>query len=143
MGLSWPPPQAAPSDCRRVDGARPASPASPGPSHGPSPSPSPARCSPRLSPPALPLPTSTFTNLTLQEAQGDPCFPSPCGTGADCRSTGNRAVCSCPPGHEGDPYTGCTADPCSPSPCGANARCERTGERLLSDRTAWHDCLNT
>jgi len=58
----------------------------------------------------------------------DPCFPSPCGTNADCRSTGNRAVCSCPAGYEGDPYTGCTADPCSVNPCGANARCERSGE---------------
>jgi len=57
----------------------------------------------------------------------DPCFPSPCGTNADCRSTGNRAVCSCPAGYEGDPYTGCTADPCSVNPCGANARCERSG----------------
>ena len=27
-------------------------------------------------------------------AQTDPCFPSPCGPGADCRSTGNRAVSS-------------------------------------------------
>ena len=27
-----------------------------------------------------------------EPVQSDPCFPSPCGTGAQCRSTGNRAV---------------------------------------------------
>ena len=68
-----------------------------------------------------------------QQPPSDPCIPSPCGAQADCRSTGNRAVCSCPAGYEGDPYTGCTADPCSQSPCGDNAICERNGEARLSD----------
>jgi len=77
-----------------------------------------------------------------QQAPSDPCIPSPCGAQADCRSTGNRAVCSCPPGYEGDPYTGCTADPCSQSPCGDNAICERNGEEQLTttsrtSRTSW------
>jgi len=68
--------------------------------------------------------------------QTDPCVPSPCGSQAQCRSTGNRAVCSCPAGYEGDPYTGCQADPCSQSPCGANAVCERNGEITWTpDRT--------
>ena len=40
----------------------------------------------------------------------------------------NVQVCSCPPGYEGDPYTGCTQDPCNPSPCGENGICERNGE---------------
>ena len=65
----------------------------------------------------------------------DPCVPSPCGAQAQCRSTGNRAVCSCPAGYEGDPYTGCTADPCSQSPCGENAVCERNGESVVTEQT--------
>ena len=40
----------------------------------------------------------------------------------------NVQVCSCPPGYEGDPYTGCTQDPCNPSPCGENGICERNGK---------------
>ena len=40
-------------------------------------------------------------------------------------------VCSCPPGYEGDPYTGCTQDPCNPSPCGENGICERNGKIFL------------
>ena len=36
-------------------------------------------------------------------------------------------VCSCPPGYQGDPYTGCNADPCSQSPCGVNAECSKNG----------------
>ncbi len=39
-------------------------------------------------------------------------------------------VCSCPPGYQGDPYTGCNADPCSQSPCGINAECSKNGNTL-------------
>jgi hypothetical protein len=39
-------------------------------------------------------------------------------------------VCSCPPGYQGDPYTGCNADPCSQSPCGINAECSKNGNAL-------------
>lgn len=63
--------------------------------------------------------------------QSDPCFPSPCGTAAQCRSTRNRAVCSCPAGYQGDPYTGCIQDPCSQSPCGINAECSQNGNRAI------------
>ena len=48
-------------------------------------------------------------------------------------------VCSCPPGYEGDPYTGCTQDPCNPSPCGENGICERNGESSTNDNLQTND----
>jgi len=36
------------------------------------------------------------------------CSPSPCGPGARCDLKGsNNAICSCPSGYTGDPFTGC------------------------------------
>jgi len=87
----------------------------------------------RSNPPALPF---------------DPCSLGQCASNADCRSDGDRAICSCPHGYRGAPdaLTHCEklecishrdcndnevcestrcVDPCSPNiHCGANARCE-------------------
>lgn len=76
----------------------------------------------------------------------DPCQPSPCGDGADCKAQGDRPVCSCPFGFEGNPLTRCTKaecietrecsphlacqgqkciDPCGiPAICGVGAECQ-------------------
>ncbi|KAG8232833.1 hypothetical protein J437_LFUL013159, partial [Ladona fulva] len=73
----------------------------------------------------------------------DPCFPSPCGNNAICREFNGAGACSCLPGFEGDPYTGCRRecetnkdctsskacvmykcnDPC-PGTCGPEAICK-------------------
>ncbi|XP_021954599.1 adhesive plaque matrix protein 2 [Folsomia candida] len=77
----------------------------------------------------------------------DPCNPSPCGTNAECRSSGGdigRAICTCPRGHFGNPQTFCRrgecssndecpsfqvcedyncVNPCSKA-CGTNAQCD-------------------
>lgn len=56
----------------------------------------------------------------------DVCLGS-CGRDASCRSQNRIAVCYCPSGYTGDPYTSCIADPqaaCKPSPCGENTKCE-------------------
>jgi hypothetical protein len=78
----------------------------------------------------------------VPEEPTDPCKPSPCGTNAICQATGNRAVCSCQPGLQGDPFIACRPecilnsecasdqacinqkcqDPC-PGTCGINAAC--------------------
>lgn len=68
----------------------------------------------------------------------DPCYPSPCGTNAQCEN----GICTCLPEYQGDPYRGCRPecvlnsecpknkaclknkciDPC-PGTCGQNAEC--------------------
>lgn len=58
----------------------------------------------------------------------DPCrYNNPCGSGADCKATGHKAICSCPRGFTGDPFVNCRkferADLCSPNPCGPGAEC--------------------
>lgn len=59
----------------------------------------------------------------------DPC-PAACGLNAECRVVSHSAVCVCPQGYSGDPFTQCSIrqseeilTPCSPSPCGPNAYC--------------------
>lgn len=42
----------------------------------------------------------------------DHCANRPCGVNALCRSSGNTAVCSCPPRHDGNPLTRCTKLEC-------------------------------
>nr|CAD7425818.1 unnamed protein product [Timema monikensis] len=71
----------------------------------------------------------------LKERCTDPC-PGSCGPLATCRVVNHGPVCTCLPGHIGDPFTGCklattvTAvlelprNPCNPTPCGANALCK-------------------
>merc|ERR1712115_308486 len=50
-----------------------------------------------------------------------PCSPNPCGPGADCQAQGTRnAICYCPSGTTGDPYTGCYPDRGSGSSSGSH-----------------------
>lgn len=53
----------------------------------------------------------------------DPCSPSPCGVGADCRSQGNSATCYCPANYVGDPYTGCRPECVQNSDCPRDKSC--------------------
>jgi len=74
----------------------------------------------------------------------DPCTGNPCGVNSNCRNAGDRPVCSCLPGYQGDPYRGCRRgecesntecpshqvcqnfhciNPCT-SACGVNANCD-------------------
>ncbi|XP_018012714.1 neurogenic locus notch homolog protein 1 isoform X2 [Hyalella azteca] len=56
----------------------------------------------------------------------DPCFPSPCGDGAECRERDGRAVCTCPYAYEGDPLTRCTRVECvESSECPTNQACQQ------------------
>lgn len=66
----------------------------------------------------------------------DPC-PGTCGLNAKCQVINHSPICSCNPGHTGDPFTRCfripppvvqavapvVTDPCLPSPCGPNSQC--------------------
>ena len=57
------------------------------------------------------------------------------GYNARCQAVGHNAICTCPKGYTGDPFSGCSLipqvitrppqviDPCNPSPCGSNAQC--------------------
>ncbi|CAL8079227.1 unnamed protein product [Orchesella dallaii] len=74
----------------------------------------------------------------------DPCSPSPCGLNAECRNSLDRPVCTCLPGHQGNPLTSCRRGECSSdsecpnhnvcenyhcvnpcaNKCGANAHCD-------------------
>lgn len=72
----------------------------------------------------------------------DPCRGA-CGFNAECKVVNHQAFCSCPPGFQGDPFSGCQRippppppplkveprDPCVPSPCGPNADSTRVGDR--------------
>ena len=42
----------------------------------------------------------------------DPCLknPSPCGPGAICKNINGVAICQCPSGKTGDPYSRCCKD---------------------------------
>lgn len=43
---------------------------------------------------------------------GNPCVPNPCGTSTQCYVTSGRPVCSCLPGHWGNPLTYCQRGEC-------------------------------
>lgn len=43
----------------------------------------------------------------------DPCSPNPCGLNADCRTSADRPVCTCLPGHQGNPLISCRRGECS------------------------------
>lgn len=42
----------------------------------------------------------------------DPCSPNPCGSNTQCRVADGRPVCSCLPGHWGNPLTYCQRGEC-------------------------------
>ncbi|XP_069969547.1 neurogenic locus notch homolog protein 4-like [Penaeus vannamei] len=65
----------------------------------------------RVAPPAPPL---------------DPCQPSPCGINADCTVRGDRPVCTCPIGYEGDPLSNCRRGECiEANDCPGHLTCQR------------------
>lgn len=71
----------------------------------------------------------------------DPC-PGTCGTGAICEVQNHIAMCSCPPGQQGNAFAECRpvrdepvqpAAPCQPSPCGPNSQCRpHNGQAVCS-----------
>ena len=71
----------------------------------------------------------------------DPCRDA-CGLNAKCSVRNHLAICKCPLGYQGDPFTQCNkipeiikpvdpgpVDPCQPSPCGSNAQCRNRGRQ--------------
>lgn len=56
----------------------------------------------------------------------------------ECQVINHRPICSCAPGHTGDPFTRCykipieqskkPENPCIPTPCGPNSECKVVGE---------------
>jgi len=67
----------------------------------------------------------------------DPCAGA-CGENADCRVENHKAICSCPKGYTGHPFTRCRpfdlSDLCNPNPCGDNADCKPGKDRQENDR---------
>ena len=66
-----------------------------------------------------------------------------CGVGAMCQVIRHHPICTCPPGHQGDPFTQCTrippapqptprpTNPCQPSPCGPYSRCKALRDKAM------------
>ncbi|XP_046389831.1 neurogenic locus notch homolog protein 1-like [Ischnura elegans] len=57
----------------------------------------------------------------VETPAADPCFPSPCGSNANCRD----GVCTCIPEYLGDPYVGCRPECVINSECPRNKACLR------------------
>ena len=57
------------------------------------------------------------------EAPRDPCFPSPCGSNAECKAQANGATCTCIRGYFGDPYSNCRPECTVNSDCPADKAC--------------------
>ncbi|ENN73328.1 hypothetical protein YQE_10090, partial [Dendroctonus ponderosae] len=53
----------------------------------------------------------------------DPCYPSPCGPNAYCRSENDYAICECVAEYHGNPYEGCRPECLSNSECAPNTAC--------------------
>lgn len=51
--------------------------------------------------------------LSVAVSSRDPCYPNPCGRNTQCFTTAGRPVCSCLPGHHGNPLTSCQRGECS------------------------------
>ncbi|CAG7819415.1 unnamed protein product [Allacma fusca] len=64
-------------------------------------------------------------NTQALASYSNPCSPSPCGTNANCHVSGDRPVCTCAPGHQGNPLTYCSRGECSSnSECPSFKVCE-------------------
>lgn len=63
--------------------------------------------------------------INFSQSLGQGCSRNPCGTNAICQETlGGRPVCSCPPGHSGNPLTYCRRGECSDHvECGLSQAC--------------------
>lgn len=53
----------------------------------------------------------------------DPCYPSPCGPNARCRSESGVAACECLPEYQGNPYEGCRPECLISSDCIMSKAC--------------------
>ena len=51
-------------------------------------------------------------SLTKNTNLAEGCSGNPCGTNAMCQESSGRPVCSCPPGHSGNPLTYCSRAEC-------------------------------
>lgn len=56
----------------------------------------------------------------------DPCYPSPCGSNANCRVRNDITVCECIQDFHGDPYVGCRPECVLNSDCARNLACMNT-----------------
>lgn len=55
---------------------------------------------------------------------GNPCVPNPCGSNTQCYVSSGRPVCSCLPGHWGNPLTNCQRGECQENrDCPASRAC--------------------
>lgn len=59
--------------------------------------------------------------LEQEPIQRDPCYPSPCGSNAQC----NDGICTCLPEYHGDPYAGCRPECVLNSDCNRDKACLR------------------
>ncbi|XKL64389.1 hypothetical protein PGB90_004475 [Kerria lacca] len=50
--------------------------------------------------------------IPLIKGMSDPCYPSPCGKHTQCHYSNGRPVCSCLPGHFGNPLSYCQRGEC-------------------------------
>lgn len=65
------------------------------------------------------------------QEDSDPCYPSPCKTGATCKRSGKSAICECIPGYSGNPYErGCYPE------CSINSDC------VLTKACSNYKCVN-
>lgn len=67
----------------------------------------------------------TLLPATERTPPSDPCFPSPCGTNAECRERNGAGTCSCLPGFEGNPYEGCRRECEINRDCAPHLACQR------------------
>lgn len=62
---------------------------------------------------------------TTPPTPADPCYPSPCGSNARCRSENGYPLCQCAPEYFGNPYEGCRPECLTSSDCTMNKACIR------------------
>lgn len=55
----------------------------------------------------------------------DPCYPSPCGSNAKCRTVNDYPICECIPEYRGNPYENCRPECLANSDCPMNRACIR------------------
>ena len=58
---------------------------------------------------------------TTQPTPRDPCYPSPCGSNAEC----NNGICTCMSEYRGDPYAGCRPECVVNIDCSQDRACSR------------------
>lgn len=82
-------------------------------------------------------------NLVCKEGKcRDPCVIRTCGTKASCNVLKHKVICSCPPGHLGDPYDtnlGCFEVECTnDTDCSDNYFCDEHSNKCISKYTNYY-----